>query len=204
MHMPYMHCLPLMGQAQSFLSAKKIACVQNCVQSFNKLFGEVFCYNRIDTSKLFNLLWPHGAIWWHKSGSTLVQVMAWCHQAPSHYLNQCWLVIIRSCIIHLRVISQELPQSSITKLRSKITYIKIPFKSPRGQWGNIWLPSYTVVITPSYLKQIRATPALQLLHCLGYILYHLTQKHMLKQNGYKFADNSFERIFLNKNACILV
>ena len=22
--------------------------------------------------------------------STLVQVMAWCHQAPSHYLNQCW------------------------------------------------------------------------------------------------------------------
>ena len=22
--------------------------------------------------------------------STLVQVMAWCHQAASHYLNQCW------------------------------------------------------------------------------------------------------------------
>ena len=22
--------------------------------------------------------------------STLVQVMAWCHQAPSHYLTQCW------------------------------------------------------------------------------------------------------------------
>ena len=22
---------------------------------------------------------------------TLVQVMAWCHLAPSHYLNQCWL-----------------------------------------------------------------------------------------------------------------
>ena len=21
---------------------------------------------------------------------TLVQVMAWCHQAPSHYLKQCW------------------------------------------------------------------------------------------------------------------
>ena len=25
----------------------------------------------------------------HKS--TLVQVMAWCHQATSHYLSQCWL-----------------------------------------------------------------------------------------------------------------
>ena len=22
--------------------------------------------------------------------STLVQVVAWCHQAPSHYLSQCW------------------------------------------------------------------------------------------------------------------
>ena len=22
--------------------------------------------------------------------STMVQVMAWCHQATSHYLNQCW------------------------------------------------------------------------------------------------------------------
>ena len=24
--------------------------------------------------------------------STLVQVMAWCRQATSHYLNQCWLI----------------------------------------------------------------------------------------------------------------
>ena len=24
------------------------------------------------------------------ANSTLVQVMAWCHQAPSHYLNWCW------------------------------------------------------------------------------------------------------------------
>ena len=27
-----------------------------------------------------------GLIWW----STLVQVMAWCRQATSHYLSQCW------------------------------------------------------------------------------------------------------------------
>ena len=33
------------------------------------------------------------AIWWHTSGSTLVQVMACCLTAPSHYLNQCWLII---------------------------------------------------------------------------------------------------------------
>ena len=28
--------------------------------------------------------------------STLVQVMAWCHQATSHYLSQCWLSSLSS------------------------------------------------------------------------------------------------------------
>ena len=40
-----------------------------------------------------NSLWPSDAIWWHRSGSTLVQEMAWCLTAPSHFLNQCWLLI---------------------------------------------------------------------------------------------------------------
>ena len=32
--------------------------------------------------------------WWlsNKLWSTLVQVMTWCLKAPSHYLNQCWLL----------------------------------------------------------------------------------------------------------------
>ena len=42
---------------------------------------------------LSNSLWPSAAIWWHRPGSTLAQVMAWCHQAASHYLNQCWVTI---------------------------------------------------------------------------------------------------------------
>ena len=33
------------------------------------------------------------AEWYHKSESTLAQVMACCLTAPSHYLNQCWLTI---------------------------------------------------------------------------------------------------------------
>ena len=41
---------------------------------------------------LINSSWPSDAIWWHRSGSTLVQVMACCLTAPSHYLNQCWVV----------------------------------------------------------------------------------------------------------------
>ena len=40
-----------------------------------------------------NSLWPSDAIWRQKSGSTLTQVMACCLKVPSHYLNQCWLII---------------------------------------------------------------------------------------------------------------
>ena len=40
-----------------------------------------------------NALWPSDAIWRHTSGSILAQVMACCLTAPSHYLNQCWLII---------------------------------------------------------------------------------------------------------------
>ena len=40
----------------------------------------------------FNSLRPRDAIWRHRSGSTLSQVMACCLMAPSHYLNQCWLI----------------------------------------------------------------------------------------------------------------
>ena len=40
-----------------------------------------------------NSLWPSDAIWQHRSGSTLDQVMACCLTAPSHYLAQCWLII---------------------------------------------------------------------------------------------------------------
>ena len=36
------------------------------------------------------LVTPYG----DRSGSTLAQVMAYCLMAPSHYLNQCWLIII--------------------------------------------------------------------------------------------------------------
>ena len=43
--------------------------------------------------RFINSLWPSDAIWWQRTGSTLVQVMACCLTAPSHYLNQCWLSI---------------------------------------------------------------------------------------------------------------
>ena len=41
---------------------------------------------------LVNSWWPSETIWWHRSGSTLAQVMVCCLKAPSHCLNLCWLV----------------------------------------------------------------------------------------------------------------
>ena len=44
------------------------------------------------TSRRINSLAPCDTIWRKRSGSTLAQVMACCLTAPSHYLNQCWLI----------------------------------------------------------------------------------------------------------------
>ena len=56
-------------------------------------------------------VWHRGAVWQHRSGSTfgstLVQVMACCLTAPSHYQNQCWLTI--KCVLLYS------PESSIYK-----------------------------------------------------------------------------------------
>ena len=40
-----------------------------------------------------NSLWPTDTMRWQGTESTLAQVMACCLMAPSHYLNQCWLII---------------------------------------------------------------------------------------------------------------
>ena len=67
------------------------------------------------------------AIWWHRSGSVLVQVITRCLVAPSHYLTQYW-PIIRSTVIHLRAILQDLPKTSITKFSFKVIYHFRPLK----------------------------------------------------------------------------
>ena len=35
------------------------------------------------------------SIWWHRTGSTLAQMMACCLMVPNHYLNKCLLIIIK-------------------------------------------------------------------------------------------------------------
>ena len=55
-------------------------------------------------------------LWCRWFSSTLGQVMAWCHQAPSHYVLQCWL-IITSCdpvLWHSHDATPQLPEPILT------------------------------------------------------------------------------------------
>ena len=74
--------------------------VEDMVADFVQMFDNACRFNESDSliykvrgycgiSDVFNTLRPSDAIWRHRSGSTLAQVMACCLTAPSHYLNQC-------------------------------------------------------------------------------------------------------------------
>ena len=92
------------------------------------------CHQVNDVSPSLNKLTYWGdVIWRPRSGSTLAQVMACCLTAPSHYLNQCWLIFSK--------VQWHVSEGSVqpfTKIRLKIAYMIFLFKSPRGQWVN-WL-----------------------------------------------------------------
>ena len=63
--------------------------------------------------------------------------MACCHQATSHYLNQCWLIISESYGSHLKAISQGMLKVCFLGISLKIYSCKIfTAASPRSQWVN--------------------------------------------------------------------
>ena len=64
------------------------------------------------------------------SESKLAQVMACCLMAPSHYLYQFNLTLVRFSDVHLVAISLEISQPSITKFKLKITYINFHSNLP--------------------------------------------------------------------------
>ena len=84
----------------------------------------------------FNSLGPSDAIWRQRSGSPLAQVMACCLKAPSHYLNQCWLI--------MNLMLWHPPENNSIGISQNINSInefenhnfKIITVSPRGQWVN--------------------------------------------------------------------
>ena len=90
--------------------------------------------NSPGTNQDLNSLGPSDSIWCWRSGSTLAQVMACCLTAPSHYLNQCWLIISKvlwhsSEDIIIRWFEDINQYSKIEDYIFKIT-----LRSPRGQW----------------------------------------------------------------------
>ena len=95
-----------------------IDCIQN---SWFHLYVHMIWY-------FFNSLWPSDAMWRHKSGSTLAQVMA-----PSHYLNQCWLIILGVPWHSLESNFTGRPHELIHSLCLEITLLNYT-TSPRGQW----------------------------------------------------------------------
>ena len=58
------------------------------------------CKSQLKVCWYFNSLWQSDIIWRWGFWSILVQVMACCPMAPSHYLNQHWL-IINEAVWHL-------------------------------------------------------------------------------------------------------
>ena len=78
----------------------------------------------------FNSLWPSDTIWWYRSGSTLAQVMAWCLTAPSHYLNQCWLIISK---VHLSHYHKKIISSALWHPSEALSYenLKTPINKTR-------------------------------------------------------------------------
>ena len=81
-----------------------------------------------------NSLRPSDAIWRQWFWTTLAQVMACCLTAPSHYLNQCWL-IIRGVLWHTSESSfAGIAQGIDSGYEFEKDILKNIFKSPRGQW----------------------------------------------------------------------
>ena len=98
-----------------------------------------------------NILWPSNPIWWHGPWSTLAQVMACCLTAPSHYLNQCWLLIIE--------IRWQSPGGNfinyLTELENYLSKISIKFL--RGQWVNTtmpWRPAMSLPEPPAGMRTV--------------------------------------------------
>ena len=78
---------------------------------------------------MVNALWPSDAIWRHESRSTLVSVHGLL-PGGTKPLPEPMLTYHQSSVIHLRAISQEIPQPPFTKISLKITYLESNWNIP--------------------------------------------------------------------------
>ena len=80
-----------------------------------------------------NLLWPSDTIWRLISGSTLAQVRDCCLTTPSHYLNQCWLIISEVILAFTwRQFHGKCPKIFIFDMGLKMIYFRWQLHFPRA------------------------------------------------------------------------
>ena len=93
--------------------------------SATTMLTQLWLYCHVSHITAINSFWPSDTKWQHRSGSPLARVMACClmHQAIT-WTNVDWSSV-KSSDIHIRAISQEMPQPSVTKILLKITYLKV-------------------------------------------------------------------------------
>ena len=84
-------------------------------------------------------LWPGDTIWRHGTRSTLAQVMACCLTAPSHYLNQCWLIIVEVPWHLSQGVIRRYVKIAINKSRLKIAVLKWHLGLPGANELKPWL-----------------------------------------------------------------
>ena len=84
---PLAECDIVMFHVDKFLYLQKQTRGNKFTPRSNDMYCTLKCFPN------FNSLRPSDAIWRQRSGWTLAQVRACCLTAPSHYLNQYWLII---------------------------------------------------------------------------------------------------------------
>ena len=70
--------------------------------------------------------------------STVVQLMAWCHQATSHYLSQCWPSFVPASL-HDIIKPQWVKYRLISPISSRLTSLELKravIWLPQCQWSN--------------------------------------------------------------------
>ena len=106
-------------------------------QGFNELSKHIMTQMTMD----INSLWTSDAIWKPRSESILAQAMACCPVAWQHQAIT-WTSVdwssVKSSDIHIWAISQEMSQSSITKICLTITCLKCYSNSPGANKLNVW------------------------------------------------------------------
>ena len=81
-----------------------------------------------------NSLWPSDAIWRHRSGSTLAQIMACSLTAPNHYRNQFWLPISKGFLHSSESHFTATAHATILYHEFENRTCKLTSIFPRGQW----------------------------------------------------------------------